>query len=694
MAAVSRDVPLNPNLSLSPEQQELLVAALASNKPRGATDVSKGSKMATTSSNKIKSEPMSSGRATNQAKQSTTELEPSSTDLSLLDDFRLADGSLIDYNLDLGWDDPLNVEDGLGMDGDETGELLDEVPSTRTNGDGPHEAHEKRKNPGDDDDGEGGGKRREGDEKPAKKPGRKPLTSEPTTKRKAQNRAAQRAFRERKEKHLKDLETKVADLERASESANHENGLLRAQVTRLQDELKEYRRRLSTGARLGSLPSDIARDSTRKTSGGGGGFGVGNNFQFEFPKFGSLPGSFILENGSFPKLEDPSKVSPSPLVDGMTTTRTTQTTKVPGVLQRNHSSQQTISPRSETGTTSQAGKGFFGGATSANGQSSNHSNPFSPSLLGNGNSSALSPQDYFPSPSLSIDLSAGDVRKESRGSMGQTSFTAPPMHGLPPSASASPTASSVSLHGANSSPCTSPDSYRNSPSNNKGLDTPINSIGETLAPQGWEAASTNTFPLVNDNSTTSTVTGSNGIVNGIDWMAQQNGGRFDPVLFGDYREPQEAITSGDYGFFGDTFPMYNFNTLIGGGDDYTPNSTGTGTGKNMTGLLPTTTTTEKQPAMVISDPSPTDIVPPPPTTSTSTSFPPGSRLTPAEEAKFAVDCTKLWNRIAQNERFQNGDVDIDSLCTDLQKKARCSETGVAIDPKMIDALLAKFPGQK
>jgi AP-1-like factor len=40
----------------------------------------------------------------------------------------------------------------------------------------------KRKSPDDDaDEDEGGGKRREGEDKQAKKPGRKPLTSEPTT---------------------------------------------------------------------------------------------------------------------------------------------------------------------------------------------------------------------------------------------------------------------------------------------------------------------------------------------------------------------------------------------------------------------------------------------------------------------------------------------------------------------------------
>lgn len=56
--------------------------------------------------------------------------------------------------------------------------------SSRMIGDLPDEGdlHEKRKSmDGKDDDDEGGGKRREGDDKTAKKPGRKPLTSEPTS---------------------------------------------------------------------------------------------------------------------------------------------------------------------------------------------------------------------------------------------------------------------------------------------------------------------------------------------------------------------------------------------------------------------------------------------------------------------------------------------------------------------------------
>ncbi|KAJ7451141.1 hypothetical protein FB451DRAFT_1342833 [Mycena latifolia] len=55
-------------------------------------------------------------------------------------------------------------------------------------------------------------------------------------KRKEQNRAAQRAFRERKEKHVKDLEDKVAALEAKNDQANSENENLRDLLSRLQNE--------------------------------------------------------------------------------------------------------------------------------------------------------------------------------------------------------------------------------------------------------------------------------------------------------------------------------------------------------------------------------------------------------------------------------------------------------------------------
>ncbi|CAG8572500.1 39380_t:CDS:2 [Gigaspora margarita] len=69
-----------------------------------------------------------------------------------------------------------------------------------------------------------------------KKPGRKPLTNTPSNKRKAQNRAAQRAFRERKERYVKELETKIEELESLSAKSAQENQQLKTLVEQLQAE--------------------------------------------------------------------------------------------------------------------------------------------------------------------------------------------------------------------------------------------------------------------------------------------------------------------------------------------------------------------------------------------------------------------------------------------------------------------------
>ncbi|KAI0344238.1 hypothetical protein BDW22DRAFT_1406629 [Trametopsis cervina] len=78
--------------------------------------------------------------------------------------------------------------------------------------------------------------------RPASGPHRRKSTGNPhqdetrLLKRKEQNRAAQRAFRERKEKHVKDLEDKVAALEAKNQVATSENENLRDLLQRLQSE--------------------------------------------------------------------------------------------------------------------------------------------------------------------------------------------------------------------------------------------------------------------------------------------------------------------------------------------------------------------------------------------------------------------------------------------------------------------------
>ncbi|KAJ5260389.1 AP-1-like transcription factor napA [Penicillium chrysogenum] len=88
-----------------------------------------------------------------------------------------------------------------------------------------------------------GTKKKQGESR-AKIRDKKPLDSESMTKRRAQNRAAQRACRERKEKHSRDLETRAEELKKSFDVTTQENSLLWAQIKQLQVEIRESRKRL------------------------------------------------------------------------------------------------------------------------------------------------------------------------------------------------------------------------------------------------------------------------------------------------------------------------------------------------------------------------------------------------------------------------------------------------------------------
>ncbi|KAJ2550891.1 DNA-binding transcription factor yap1, partial [Coemansia sp. RSA 1933] len=69
-----------------------------------------------------------------------------------------------------------------------------------------------------------------------KRAGRKLITTEASTKRTAQNRAAQRAFRDRKQQYLKDLEDQVRALTEQRERTERENEKLKSCVDKLKQE--------------------------------------------------------------------------------------------------------------------------------------------------------------------------------------------------------------------------------------------------------------------------------------------------------------------------------------------------------------------------------------------------------------------------------------------------------------------------
>lgn len=483
---------------LAPDQQKLLLAALRSNS-KGSERSFKALTAAANSQNSALSSHTLAGGVIDPSM-----LDNSGPTSAHFPTHAFADGEFAE---------------ALGHDNDTSFDFLNEnldPPFEPSNEDGSGESPEtgeKRKSPDDDDDDDeqGDAKRQDGDEKSAKKPGRKPLTSEPLTvgasrnrpdlwssltlfqKRKAQNRAAQRAFRERKEKHLKDLEQKVVDLEKSSESANHENGLLRAQIQRLTEELQSYRKRVSVNSNSASPPRSATDSST----------GPDSVFNFDFPKFGSLQQALWPGGNSSPDQ------SPS---------------------HHGHSGRPSMSPHNSSNSRSER----YGQATRSpetTGTTSNQNQGmFEPGFLdyikNKPQSSFTNQQSGSWNTATNHQSQQGSEWLESRsGSHSNTSAASPN--------------SSTGLKLSSSSCCTSPESSTDSPNLQK---------DQTAGKEFYSSDfSSNIFPQASINAPTTADFN-------LDWLASQNNGQFDPVLFGDYRESQDAVVGdGDFsnGLFDD-----------------------------------------------------------------------------------------------------------------------------------------------
>lgn len=617
MATSTSEKTTSPSNYLTPHQQNLLFAALNSNK----------------SSDKLPA-------------LSTTNLQMDSLDFSgspvqqtpgsgTLGGFN--DSPFIDDYYDFDADGQFDFDSGNDA---LQGQMIGKMPGTSSS-DGDESVRDKRGHPGDEDeDEEGGGKRREGEDKASKKPGRKPLTSEPTSKRKAQNRAAQRAFRERKEKHLKDLEVKVQDLEKASESANHENSILRAQIDKMGVELREYKKRLSVNANRSStlnsaLPPYLA------------GKGLGNsavnspngvNFQFEFPKFGSLPGPPALSTGVF-SAESRNQTSP-----------TAASHQVPGVIDR-----QSVSPMSQylqrnSSSESTSKTPQSAGQLSAEDMSS-LSGLFSPSIL-----ESIGKNPFDNAPQNGTGTTGSRTSTESSGgqnSSGQnTSYS-------------SPSASSNSNHGPSSSCGTSPEPYSQSPNSAKPLDSALTTIGEEHTKDGETTFCEklnmacgnpkNPIPQTMSKNSGTSDTASAPAAFDFDWFAQQNGNQFDPVLFGDYRDPQEnVLSSGDFNdaFFSDAFALPEFNSPF-----------------NVSASPAPKVDLIKQ----IDDKQNED----------------EEEIVPADSSKM-LSCSNIWEQLQTCPQVQEESFDLNDLCSKLQKQAKCSETGAVVDEKDFKAIMREY----
>ena len=595
------------------------------------------------------------------------------------------------------------------------------------------EGHEKRKNPDDHNVEEGGDAKRQetkDGEKGAKKPGRKPLTSEPTTvsvqpyivssqnthyckqKRKAQNRAAQRAFRERKEAHLKDLETKVTELTKAQEADKHENGLLKAQVDRLQTELKEYRKRLSLNSGVSRSPPLTAKSSQHRSNSNPSSYG--GNFQFDFPKFGALPGSQIFghqgANAANSGILKRDSLTPPQAAQSPTTTngygqQSQSRPQSQAQASRQDSMGRSLSPTSvqnggaNPGSPSQFSSldpsfapystnnnmhGFASTLPQMNGGSDGLVDLFSPSLLksasvgGYFDDSQTSNGNSNSSQALNLN-GGGNDSTSGLNRVFQFNSSSSTSDGTSPSASSQ---SQWNGNGANSSCGTSPEPSHGSPASNDKAQMPAQKQQSPLSQ----------FPDINGQ-------GNGGLkatfglphtdynVPSID--------SFDPVLFGDYRDSNDAIVGGgDFtgGFFDDALNSAPF--------DYSSPS-------NLFGILQSPSQTyDALPAqhsvISASHPAPSQALMAelenarngvdddyglPDTNAQS------QPLKKTDSAGKLVSCNNIWNQLQSNPGFQEGKFDLDGLCSELRAKARCSESGVMVDQDHFDAALKKLGKQ-
>lgn len=551
MASTGSGGSLPPNFLLTPQQQSLLFAALNSNKQ----------------SNAVNNPPTASPAVFNNAGA------PASGHLNGLSDSPFLDNlDNLDYT-DFG-DSSFDFSFANGdqsLVGDDSTLVKSESPE--------NDIHEKRSHPDDDDDDEGsptenGSKRRESTDKVPKKPGRKPLTSEPSSKRKAQNRAAQRAFRERKEQHLKDLETKVEELQKASEDANNENSALRAKVEQMTSELNQYKKKVT-------LMTQTSPQSREKASSFGSATltGLNSDFQFDFPTFGV----------------------PTPPTD-----------------KSQRSNSQPISPQQNTPGSAINSK------NGVNGQDAGFNAQFNEEL-------ARFNTGFTPSMSSSIT-------NASRASLDSASFSVG-------GATSSPSASSQSNAGPSSSCGTSPEPVTQSPMGFKPVET-LTTIGEEQP-----AMSTSTQPFTQFSNLNYGTTN-------FDWLAQQNGGQFDPQLFGDYREPQNNILANPSfdDFFNDAIDtdfLTPFNVAP------SPNISQK---KNICDEI------DAQQDKVHEDPEQPD--------------------------KSSMSCNQIWEKLQACPNAQSGEFDLDALCSDLTKKAKCSGNGPVVGEADFNTILKKYMGGK
>lgn len=283
---------------------------------------------------------------------------------------------------------------------------------------------------------------------------------------------------------------------------------MRAQIDKLTMELNEYKKKLT----LLSTPRSVSGGSGAQRNQVFGNAAIQNlsdvNFQFEFPKFGVLPGP----QGSYAQVTRTSLYHTSSSSGNSPNGQVSPTDK----------SKDQASPNSTRNRESSD-------AQSKDASSKSSASPYDSSTFGGSVSRT------------SLDSSHNSVNGANTGS---------------------PCSSTGNSNMGPSSSCgTSPEPCTQSPLGFKPVDT-LTTIGEEQPSLTTDSMNRKHHAHITQNHELTNYTEFNHLAHvdfsSLDWMSQQNGGQFDPQLFGDYREPQDNILANatfDDSFFNDAFDV-------------------------------------------------------------------------------------------------------------------------------------------
>lgn len=453
-------------------------------------------------------------------------------------------------------------------------------------------------------------------------------------------------------------------------------------MERLQVELKEYRKRLSWVSSNGLNRSQFnAQNQNRLSS-----VNSQNDFQFEFPKFGDLPS--LQGTNKLNDTKESSRQKSNGNLPGSSSSSPATSTHQNVNAARSNSTKSQRNPTASFGSVSQSP--VMNNTISASPSPMNRQNNsgsvdsltglFSPSVLEASRHASLG--GYFPQ---SAQPGFNNVSQPARTTLDNNNATGR-VTGVYSNSTASTSdspGSSAESHNAISSIGTSPEPSLNSPAN-KLTEFNLNPISEEnqypfggkehLCKQISQACGCVDDPIPPmwkmSNVESSGFAADSGIDgNGFNWLAQQNNSTFDPILFGDYRETQDNILSQDFGsFFNDAYPLPDLGSPLHNYNDVT-------TETPLKHDLIKQVDLAKDGEQVVPD---TD------------------RPMSCNKIWYVIECvqnadTRLTSydrdRLQSMEKFRNGEIDIDNLCSELRAKAKCSEGGAVVDKKDVDKIL-------